>query len=174
MQKNIFLIGPTGSGKSTIGKVLANELNLQFYDTDKEIETLAGVPIPWIFDIEGEAGFRIRETIVLKKLVEKNNIVIATGAGLILSSINRNLLNIHGINIYLKTSIEQQQQRTTRSHHRPLLATANRAEVLYTMAQTRNQLYEEVADYCFDTTTNSILKITNDIIKFVYTLHKLR
>ena len=101
---NIFIVGPMGSGKTTVGKIVANELFLEFFDTDATIEEKTGVTIDWIFDIEGEAGFRKRETLVLKELVSSNSIVLATGGGIVIEPENRELLASRGTVFYLHTT----------------------------------------------------------------------
>ncbi len=119
--KNIFLIGPMGAGKSSVGKFLAQQLNMDFYDTDEEIEKRTGVEIGWIFDIEGEDGFRKRETAVIKELVRLPNIVLATGGGSILEAENREILNNNGTVIYLEVTLGFQHHRTVNDSRRPLL-----------------------------------------------------
>ena len=109
-QGNIFLIGPMGVGKTTIGKVLAEQLDLQFLDSDREIEASTGADIPWIFDVEGEDGFRIREAKMIDQLSRNSNIVLATGGGAVLAADNRKYLSERGTVVYLRASIEQQDQ----------------------------------------------------------------
>ena len=108
----IFIVGPMASGKSTLGKKLASKLNIDFLDTDREIEKKAGADVSWIFEMEGEKGFRKREKSTLQESVKKDNIVIATGGGIITTKENRDLINSTGKVIYLKTSIELQLSRT--------------------------------------------------------------
>ena len=109
---NIFIVGPMGSGKSTVGKIISDELFLDFYDTDEEIEERTGASIDWIFDLEGEDGFRKRESVMLEEMVEKNSIVLSTGGGIILSAFNRELLSSRGTVFYLSTPISVQIERT--------------------------------------------------------------
>ena len=118
---NIFIVGPMGSGKSTVGKIISSELFLTFYDTDEEIETRTGASIDWIFDLEGEEGFRKRESKILEDMVHKNSIVLSTGGGIILSESNREMLSSRGTVFYLATPIAVQLERTSKDKGRPLL-----------------------------------------------------
>jgi len=130
-KRNIFLIGPMGAGKSTIGKQLARRLNMDFYDSDDEIEKSTGANISWVFDVEGEKKFRVREEKVINTLVKKQGIVLATGGGSILSKKVRNKLSSRGIVVYLKTSIEKQIIRTSRDKNRPLLNVQHSNELIF-------------------------------------------
>ena len=143
---NLLFIGPTGAGKTTVGKRVASQLGLEFLDVDQEIERQTGADISLIFDIEGEAGFRKRETAMIDQLTRRNGIVLATGAGAVLADENRRLLSSRGFVIYLATPVQRQIQRLQRDKRRPLLQAANREEVLSEMAATRNPLYESLAD----------------------------
>ena len=147
----IILIGPMGAGKSTIGRLLSEQLQLEFVDLDREIEVLAGATIPWIFDIEGEAGFRKRETSALEVTLERSAMVLATGGGCVLTQVNHGLLSANGVVIYLKTSVAQQLQRTAKDKNRPLLQSTDPEAVLIEMAKIRNPLYEQLADVSIDT-----------------------
>ena len=118
---NIFIVGPMGSGKTTVGKIVAGELFLDFHDTDARIEETTGVTIDWIFDIEGEAGFRKRETTTLKEMVALNSIVLATGGGIVIEEENRELLASRGTVFYLHTPLNIQVERTAKDKDRPLL-----------------------------------------------------
>ncbi|MDO9478776.1 MAG: shikimate kinase, partial [Pseudohongiella sp.] len=111
---NVFLIGPMGVGKSTIGRMLAAALGKPFYDSDREIEALTGADIPWIFDVEGEAGFRVREERMVDALSQREGIVMATGGGAILSALSRQNLHERGTVVYLKASLAQQFERTSK------------------------------------------------------------
>ena len=124
-KQNVFLVGPMGAGKTTIGRFLAGELKLEFKDADREIEERCGADISWIFDMEGEEGFRRRETEVIEELAQDSGLCIATGGGAVLKAENRTALMAHGIVVYLKTSVDQQVQRTSRDKKRPLLQTGN-------------------------------------------------
>ncbi|GGA63761.1 shikimate kinase 1 [Neiella marina] len=165
-KRNIFLVGPMGAGKSTIGRQLAQELHLQFFDSDQEIEKRTGADISWVFDIEGEAGFRAREESVINDLTEKQGIVLATGGGSIKSKENRNRLSARGIVVYLETSIDKQFARTQRDKRRPLLANADDPrEVLEELAGERNDLYNEIADVVVQTDDQSAKVVASQIIK---------
>lgn len=166
--RNIFLIGPMGAGKSTIGRALAKELKLEFYDSDEVIEQRAGANIGWIFDIEGEEGFRRREQKVIEELTQKTNIVLATGGGAIMTPENRTALSARGIVIYLKTSLQQQYERTKRDTKRPLLQTDNLEERLESLGEEREPHYTELADVSFDTDKLTVKAVANNIIKYLY------
>lgn len=150
--QNIFLIGPMGAGKTTIGRYLAKELNFTFYDSDKEIEKRSGADIPWIFDVEGEVGFRKREEQVIAELTLLPEIVLATGGGSILSSHNRTLLAGRGIVVYLHVSLEQQLARIAHAKDRPLLTDQpDPQETLKILQMKREPYYREVADIVIHT-----------------------
>ncbi|WP_199610538.1 shikimate kinase AroK [Flocculibacter collagenilyticus] len=164
-KRNIFLVGPMGAGKSTIGRHLADELHLEFFDTDQEIEKRTGADIAWVFDIEGEDGFRQREESVIEDLTEKQGIVLATGGGSVLSKNVRNRLSARGIVVYLETPIEKQVARTQRDKRRPLLQTKEEPkEVLVRLAEERNPLYVEVADFTVQTDEQSAKVVAAQII----------
>jgi shikimate kinase len=143
--QNIFLVGPMGSGKTAVGRQLARKLDLVFADSDAEIEQRTGVDIAYIFEREGEEGFRIRECDVIDELTRTAGIVLATGGGAILSPLNRERLAARGTVVFLDTTIEQQLERTGRSQHRPLLATADRRAKLEELMQIRDPLYRSIA-----------------------------
>ena len=149
--QNLIIVGPMGAGKSTIGRLLAKELRLDFKDSDKEIEVRTGANIPWIFDVEGEQGFRDREQSVLAELCEEQGLVIATGGGAVMRPENRRALRAGGRVIYLHTSVEQQLARTGRDRNRPLLRTANPEQVLRDLLAIRDPLYREIADLIIET-----------------------
>jgi len=140
-----------GAGKSTIGRLLAKELHLPFKDSDKEIEVRTGADIPWIFDVEGEQGFREREQAVIADLCREDGLVLATGGGAILREANRAALRAGGRVVYLHTSVEQQLERTARDRNRPLLRTANPEQVLRELLAIRDPLYREIADIVIET-----------------------
>ena len=146
---NVYLIGPMGSGKTTIGQRLAEMLDLEFLDNDHELEEQTGASVSLIFDLEGEEGFRKRETAMLKKLTARKNVLIATGGGTILKKENRDLLRKSGLVVYLRTSVNQQIMRLSRDKTRPLLQFDNREEKLADLAKERNPLYQELADVIF-------------------------
>jgi len=142
----IFLVGPMGAGKTTVGRRLAQTLRRDFIDSDQEIEQRAGASIPLIFEVEGEAGFRAREKVVIAELTQRPTIVLATGGGAILDPENRRCLVGRGFVVYLHTSVNEQLCRTRYDNHRPLLQTADpraRLEALFTV---RDPLYRDVAD----------------------------
>jgi len=161
--KSIFLVGPMGAGKTTIGKLLAAELGLEFVDSDRYIEERCGANIPWIFDMEGEAGFRDREALAIEQLTALNGIVLATGGGAILRRENRHYLNQRGVVVYLCTSIEQQLQRTARDRNRPLLQTENPEQVLRTLFDVRDPLYREAAHVILKTDQRNPRWVVNEI-----------
>ncbi len=163
-KRNIFLIGPMGAGKSTIGRQLANELHLEFFDSDAEIERRTGADIAWVFDVEGEAGFRAREEKVIFDLTEKQGIVLATGGGSIISKETRNRLSARGFVVYLETTIEKQVARTARDKRRPLLQNGEPQEILENLAESRNPLYEEIADLVVKTDNQSAKVVSREII----------
>ncbi len=152
---NIFLIGPMGAGKSTIGKLLAKTLGRDFCDSDKEIERRTGVSIPMIFDYEGEAGFRRRESEVLARLSEQESAIIATGGGAVTIRENRELLRRRGFVVYLKCSVDKQLERTHKDTNRPLLQTGDPRQKLQELFAERDPLYSEIADLTVDTGTLS-------------------
>src|SRR5690606_21830474 len=164
-KRNIFLVGPMGAGKSTIGKHLADELHLEFFDSDQEIERRTGADIAWVYDIEGEEGFRQREEDVINDLTEKQGIVLATGGGSVISKNVRNRLAARGIVVYLQTTIDKQVARTQRDKRRPLLQNNDPELVLRSLAEQRNPLYEEVADYVVQTDDQSARSVATQIIE---------
>lgn len=167
-KRNIFLVGPMGAGKSTIGRHLAEQLHMEFYDSDQEIERRSGADIGWVFDVEGEEGFRVREERVIGDLSEMHGIVLATGGGAIKSRETRNRLSARGIVVYLETTIEKQLARTQRDKRRPLLQTEEPPrEVLERLAGERNPLYEEVADFVVHTDEQSAKVVANQIVKLI-------
>ena len=156
-KRNIFLVGPMGAGKSTIGRQLAQQLNMEFYDSDQEIEKRTGADVGWVFDLEGEEGFRDREEKVINELTEKQGIVLATET--------RNRLSARGVVVYLETTIEKQLARTQRDKKRPLLHVETPPrEVLEALANERNPLYEEIADVTIRTDDQSAKVVANQII----------
>ncbi|WP_295802551.1 shikimate kinase AroK [uncultured Microbulbifer sp.] len=151
MTQPIFLVGPMGAGKSTIGKLLAAQLGLPFADSDKVLEERTGADIPWIFDVEGEQGFRRREHAVLEDLCVGEPQVIATGGGIVLLPENRQLLIANGLVVYLCASLDQLVERTSKNSNRPLLQVADPREKLREIIVQREPLYREVADLVCDT-----------------------
>jgi len=163
--QNIFLIGLMGAGKTTIGRQLASELSLKFFDSDHEIEKRTGVTITHIFDIEGEAGFRKRETAMLDELTEKKGIVLATGGGAILKPENRQFLMSRGTTIYLYANIDTLLERTSKDRNRPLLQTENPQAKLEELLEIRDPLYRETADIIIDTGKDSVRWALKEILE---------
>lgn len=162
---NIFLVGPMGAGKTSIGRQLAEALGMEFLDSDHEIEARSGATIPWIFDVEGEDGFRKREQTMIDELSQRQSIVLATGGGAVLSEANRKHLKTRGTVIYLSASIDLLLERTQRDRNRPLLQTENPRARLEELMQIREPLYREVADIVLETDDSSIRHTVNRIIK---------
>lgn len=156
-----------GAGKSTIGRAVAKQLNLDFYDTDQVIEKRTGADIAWIFDIEGEDGFRVREQNVVEDLTQKQNIVLATGGGTIVTPENRQALAGRGTVVYLRTSLDTQYKRTRHDEKRPMLHTDDVWERLNELWSEREPLYLEIADISFDTDGLSVKVVANDIVRYV-------
>lgn len=149
--QSVFLVGPMGAGKSTIGRLLSSELKLEFIDSDKIIEERCGANIPWIFDKEGEIGFRDREEQAIDDLTQMDGIVLATGGGVVMREANRRNLASRGTVVYLCTSVEQQLARTAKDKNRPLLQNDNPEQVLRDLFAKRDPLYREVADIIIQT-----------------------
>lgn len=147
----VFLVGPMGAGKTTIGKYLADHLKLRFADTDTEIEARTGADIPWIFDVEGEAGFRDREQQVVEEMTRWDDVVLATGGGVVMRPENRKVLGSRGYVVYLYASLEEQVRRTRKDRRRPLLQRGDPGEVLRQLFELRDPLYREIADYVIET-----------------------
>jgi shikimate kinase len=167
---NIYFIGLMGAGKTTIGKILAKQLGKTFYDTDHEIEKRTGVKIPVIFDLEGETGFRKRETAVIQDITKLNNIVMATGGGAVIAEENRKLLQATGTVIYLRANVNELWHRTRNDKHRPLLQKVDIRAKLEQLYVERNPLYTQTATLIFDTGNQPVSNILNQIEK---TLAKL-
>ncbi len=153
---NIILVGLMGAGKTSVGKMLARRLGKTFYDADHEIERMTGVKIPVIFEIEGEAGFRARESRVLAELAQKPDVVLATGGGAVLREDNRRLLQRHGVVVYLRAHPHDLWLRTRHDRNRPLLQTADPLAKLKELFEQRDPLYREIADVVVDTGSQSV------------------
>ena len=164
---NIFIVGPMGSGKSTVGKIISDELFLNFFDTDDEIESRTGASIDWIFDLEGEEGFRKRESSILEEMVKQNSIVLSTGGGIILSDSNREMLSSRGTVFYLSTPISVQIERTSKDKDRPLLKNGDPEEILTRLQKERKDLYESVSDHVIETENKSSQEVASEIINLV-------
>jgi len=165
--QNIFLIGPMGAGKSSVGKYLASQLDMDFYDSDEEIEKRTGVDIGWIFDIEGEEGFRKREIMVISELANLNNIVLATGGGSVLAPETQAVLRKYGVIIFLDVSLSYQHNRTTNDSRRPLLRVENREEVIAKLGEERAPIYTALADYRVLTDNRSVRVVAEDIMQWL-------
>ncbi len=159
----LILVGPMGAGKTTIGRLLATELSLPFLDTDREIEERSGADIPWIFDVEGEVGFRARETAMLDELTRLSGIVLATGGGIVMAPQNREYLR-RGFVVYLHATVEQQAERTARDRKRPLLQNDDPEGVLRRLFAIRDPLYREVAHVIVDTNNRNPRAVCREII----------
>jgi len=154
--RNIYLVGPTGSGKTAVGRQLAKDTGLEFIDSDVEIEKRTGVEIGYIFEKEGEAGFREREREMIRELTSHEGAIVATGGGAVLAKANRKRLVESGIVVYLKTSVGEQLKRTGRSRKRPLLNSGDPRRVLEEMAAIRGPLYEQIAELSLDTSNQRV------------------
>jgi shikimate kinase len=163
--QNLILIGPMGSGKTTVGKQLAKRTRMDFVDSDHMIEDRCGVSISTIFDIEGEDGFRKRETKMLQELCARSGVVLATGGGAIATEENRILLRKSGYVIYLKTSIETQLARTQKNQNRPLLENVDAEHKLTELMQERGALYEQEADLVVTSGERVVSKVVEEIMQ---------
>ena len=164
--KNIVLVGPMGSGKTTVGRRLAYELDQKFFDTDHEIIDKTGVTIDHIFDIEGEDGFREREFKILENLCQMSNIILATGGGIVILPKNRKILQNIGLVVYLTSSVDQLLRRTAKSKTRPLLENStDRKKTITEHLEARDVYYREVASFVVDTTGKKLHEVINLIIR---------
>ncbi|MBK9131880.1 MAG: shikimate kinase AroK [Gammaproteobacteria bacterium] len=163
-QDNIFLIGPMGSGKTTVGRHLAKTLKLEFVDSDHAIEERTGADIPWIFDIEGEEGFRRRERAVIDELTRRRGIVLATGGGAVIDPLNRADLAARGVVVFLRASVDKILSRTGKSQNRPLLRTENPRARVEQLLAARDALYHEIADIIVDTDKRGVKSTVNQIL----------
>jgi len=159
----VFLIGMPGSGKSTIGKGLAKILGRPLIDLDHEIEVRCGVAIPVIFEIEGEQGFRKRESMVLEEVAKQRDIVVATGGGAVLAPENQQILSTQGVVIYLKASIEELHRRTSRDRNRPLLATNDPRARLQELFDQRSPIYQSLADIVMETGSAGVPAVVHQL-----------
>lgn len=164
LKSNIFFVGPMGAGKTTVGRILSEQLSIDFFDTDQEIESRTGADIPWIFDVEGESGFRDRETMVIDELTQLKGVVLATGGGAVLRDENRKHLINRGFVVYLKASLDDLLFRTGRDKRRPLLQRPDRRQVLGDIMAARGPLYEEVADLTILTGRNSVKDVVAEVL----------
>lgn len=159
----VFLVGPPGAGKTTIGRRLARLRGLAFVDSDNEIEARCGVDISLIFEIEGEAGFREREARMIDELTGRDSIVVATGGGCVLRPENRHALAARGTVVYLYATVDQQMQRTKRSQRRPLLRNGDRRQTLERLFAERDPLYREIADVVVPTRGRPAKAVLHDV-----------
>ncbi|ARC53150.1 shikimate kinase AroK [Candidatus Riesia pediculischaeffi] len=167
-RRNIFLVGPMGAGKSTVGRQLAKKLNMDFFDSDQEIEKRTGVNIEWIFDLEGEAGFRRREKQVIDELTEKYGIILATGGGSVKLKENRSRLSARGTVVYLEATVERQISRIYHDKRRPLIESKEKIlETLKTLANERDPLYREIADIVIKVNDKSANFLVRNIINLL-------
>lgn len=164
---NVFLIGPMGAGKSTIGRLLSQELKLDFVDSDKEIETRAGADIPWIFDVEGEAGFRKREATMIADLTQRDGIVLATGGGAVLDPANQSYLQSRGVVVYLHATLDQQVERTAKDRNRPLLQAENPSKVLADLMEVRDPIYRRCCDHLVETDGRRPKAVAKEIVGYL-------
>lgn len=162
--RNVFLIGPMGSGKTAVGKRLARSLGFRFFDSDAEIEQRTGVDIPYIFEKEGEAGFREREREVIDALTQLQEVVLATGGGAVLSPQNREHLAKRGCVVYLKTGVHQQLHRTRAGRHRPLLHTPDPEAKLRELMEHRAPLYDSIAELTVHTDGRQVRAVAEEIL----------
>lgn len=160
---NLILIGPMGAGKTRVGQALARKLHLPFYDTDQALEERTGVDIPFIFDKEGELGFRKREKEIVKELTQKKGIVLSTGGGTLLEAANRQYLQASGVIIYLTVSIESQLARTAHNKKRPLLWVENQDRLIQLNA-VRTPLYEQMAELTYNTDESNVQGLVRQIV----------
>ena len=168
MPQNIIFVGPMGAGKTTIGRQIAKALDRDFYDSDKEIEKRTGATIPLIFELEKEEGFRVRESAMIKELLNReNNIVLATGGGAVLHEKNRKYMAKHGFVIYLCAPLEQLVRRTARDKNRPLLQTKNPKKTIEDLLMIRDPLYREVADLVFETDGFTVRQVVSKLQKLI-------
>jgi len=162
--KNIFLVGPMGAGKSAVGRQLARTLHLSFMDSDDEIESRTGVDIPFIFEKEGEPGFRKREVAAIDDLTKIDGVVLATGGGAIVDPESRSRLGGRGFVVYLYTSVDQQVARTSKGRERPMLENGDRRKILEGLLAERDPLYREIADLVVDTDGRKVHSVASEII----------
>lgn len=167
LPKRVVLVGPMGAGKSTIGRMLAKELGYRFLDSDRIIEERCGANIPWIFDVEGEEGFRERETSMLRELSEQAGTVLATGGGAVMRRENHALLKREAVVVYLRTSIEQQVERTRKDRNRPLLQNDDPEAVLRKLFALRDPIYTELADVVMQTDRKSPRLVVRQLVNRV-------
>ena len=163
--QNVFLVGPMGAGKSAVGRQLARMLHLNFMDSDDEIESRTGVDIAFIFEKEGEDGFRKREAKVIDDLSKIDGIVLATGGGVVVDPKNRSHLGARGFVVYLHTTVDQQLIRTQKGRERPLLENGDRKKILDDLMTERDALYREIADLVVETDGRKVKAVANEVVE---------
>ena len=164
---SIFLVGPMGSGKSAVGKRLARELGREFIDSDQLIEARSGVDIPFIFEREGEAGFRERECRVIDEVTQRPNIVLATGGGSAQNPESRAKLHERGLVVYLHTGVDQQLKRTGGGRGRPLLRNGDPREILSQLMAVREPQFREIAHFVVDTDNRKVASVVQEICRYI-------
>lgn len=162
--QRLFLVGPMGAGKSTLGRHLARVLDWPFRDVDSEIEHRTGADIPWIFDVEGESGFREREAAMVEELTRLPRVVLATGGGVVESPANRTWLRERGQVVYLYTPVSVQMERTRRDRNRPLLQTPDPEARLRELMDRRDPLYREVAHHVVSTESGNMRRVGDQVL----------
>jgi len=163
--QNLFLIGPMGAGKSAVGRQLARTLHLTFVDSDDEVESRTGVDIPFIFEKEGEEGFRKREARVVDELTAREGVILATGGGAVVDAQSRSYLGARGFVVYLYTTVEQQLSRTQKGRERPLLENGDRSQILEDLMAVRDPMYREIADLIVETDGRKVKAVANEILE---------
>ena len=163
--KNIFLVGPMGAGKSAVGRHLARALHLTFVDSDDEVESRTGVDIAFIFEKEGEEGFRKREAAAIDDLTRLDGVVLATGGGAVMNADTRSNLGGRGFVVYLYTTVDQQVVRTKKGRQRPLLENGDPRGTLEELLQKRDPLYREIADLVVETDGRKVHSVASEIIE---------
>jgi shikimate kinase len=171
-KRNIFLIGPMGSGKSAVGRHLARLLRLSFHDSDADIEAKTGVDVAFIFEKEGEEGFRVRERESIDRLTQLEGVVIATGGGAVIHPDNRRALAERGVVVYLETSVDQQLERTRHGKHRPLLNDTDPKTTLSELMRQRALLYLEIADLTVSTDGRRVQLVAEEIYRELQRAHE--
>lgn len=166
-KNNIFLVGPMGAGKTSVGRFLAKQLDKEFYDSDEEIERKMGVSLTWIYDLEGMSGFRQREMSVIDEFSGMSNIVLSTGGGCVETPEVRDFLRQRGVVIYMEVSLETQLSRLKHDKRRPLLQGENPREVLIKLWEEREPFYENIADFTVMTDNRSVRDVCDDILTWL-------
>ena len=166
-RSNIFLVGPMGAGKTSVGRYLSRQLSKDFYDSDEEIEKKMGVSLNWIFDLEGIAGYRQREMKMIDELSHLNNIVLSTGGGCVETPEVREYLQKRGMVVYMEVSLQTQLNRLKKDKKRPLLQGDNPQEVLIRLWEERESYYEDIADFTVITDNRSVRDVCEDILQWL-------